>query len=177
MTIASWAGMRGVVTLAAALALPSAEDSFPERDRLIFIAFVVIIVTLLLQGLTLPWLVRRLGVQASLEEQQNAERQLTQRALRAGFTRLNDARSQGDVDDDLIDQAHDNAKALWHRLGLDPAEKDDVTAKDAEVDGESAKSRTHRVRRSTPRGRTPQGGPAGGRQRPRRARRGSEGCR
>ncbi len=67
MTIASWAGMRAVVTLAAALALPSAEDSLPERDRLIFIAFVVIIVTLLLQGLTLPWLVRRLGVQASLE--------------------------------------------------------------------------------------------------------------
>ena len=61
-TIASWAGMRGVVTLAAVLALPA---DFPERDRLVFIAFVVITVTLLLQGLTLPLLVRRLGVHAS----------------------------------------------------------------------------------------------------------------
>jgi len=70
MTVASWAGMRGVVTLAAALALPSVEDGFPERDRLIFIAFVVIVVTLLLQGLTLPLLVRRLDVQAPAEDQQ-----------------------------------------------------------------------------------------------------------
>jgi CPA1 family monovalent cation:H+ antiporter len=62
MTIASWAGMRRVVTLAAALALPA---EFPERSPLTFIAFVVIIVTLLLQGLTLPMLAKRLDVTAS----------------------------------------------------------------------------------------------------------------
>lgn len=142
MTVASWAGMRGVVTLAAALALPSTDDGFPERDRLIFIAFVVIIVTLLLQGLTLPVLVRRLGVQAPVEQQQVAEREMTQRALRAGFQRLDDIRSQGDVDDGLIDQAHDNAKALWHRLGLDPAEKSEDTGGAA---NESPSSRAHRA--------------------------------
>jgi len=142
MSVASWAGMRGVVTLAAALALPSAEDGFPERDRLIFIAFVVIIVTLLLQGLTLPLLVRRLGLQAPVELQQVAEREMTQRALRAGFERLNEIREQGEVDDGLIDQAHENAKALWHRLGLDPAEKSD-DADDGST--ESPKSRAHRA--------------------------------
>jgi len=142
MTIASWAGMRGVVTLAAALALPTSDEGFPERDRLIFIAFVVIIVTLLLQGLTLPLLVRRLGVQAPIEEQQHAERELTQRALRAGFARLDQIRDRGEVDADLIDQAHENAKALWHRLGLDPAEKGDDT-KDG--DNESPQSRAHRA--------------------------------
>ena len=66
MTVASWAGMRGVVTLAAVLALP---PGFPERERLIFIAFVVIIFTMLAQGLTLPVLVRVLGVTASGDEQ------------------------------------------------------------------------------------------------------------
>ncbi|MDQ3714999.1 MAG: cation:proton antiporter, partial [Actinomycetota bacterium] len=112
MTVASWAGMRGVVTLAAALALPSADEGFAQPDRVIFIAFVVIIVTMLLQGLTLPVLVRRLGVQALVEDQQGAERELTQRALRAGFDRLDAIRARGAVDDDLIDQAHENAKAL-----------------------------------------------------------------
>ncbi|MGI8680052.1 MAG: Na+/H+ antiporter [Jatrophihabitans sp.] len=142
MTIASWAGMRGVVTLAAALALPTEEEGFPQRDRVIFIAFVVIIVTLLLQGLTLPMLVRRLRVQAPVEEKQLAERELTQRALRAGFQRLDELRDQGDVDDDLIDQAHENAKALWHRLGLDPLENSD----DAQgPDGDSPGSRVHRA--------------------------------
>jgi CPA1 family monovalent cation:H+ antiporter len=61
MTIASWAGMRGVVTLAAALTLPAV---FPQRSRLTCIAFVVIIVTLLLQGLTLPMLAKSLDVTA-----------------------------------------------------------------------------------------------------------------
>ena len=136
MTIASWAGMRGVVTLAAALALPTSEEGFPERDRLIFIAFVVIIVTLLLQGLSLPWLVRRLGVQTPPEERQHAERDLTQRAFRAGFRRLDEIRDEGHVDDDLIDQAQENAKALWHRLGLDPPD---------ETDAESPQTRAHRA--------------------------------
>jgi len=85
---------------------------------------VVIIVTLLLQGLTLPLLVRRLDVQAPAEDQQIAERELTQRALRAGFQRLEEIRDGGEVDEELIDQAHDNAKALWHKLGLDSADTD-----------------------------------------------------
>ncbi len=144
MTIASWAGMRGVVTLAAALALPTAEEGFPERDRLIFIAFVVIIVTLLLQGLTLPVLVRRLGVQAPIEEQQFAERELTQRALRAGFERLDEIRANGDVDEDLISKAHDSAAALWHRLGLDPADDADE-GEGAGGRQESPSNRVHRA--------------------------------
>ena len=51
--------MRGAVSLAAALALPR---GFPERDLLIFLTFVVILATLVGQGLTLPFLIRRLGV-------------------------------------------------------------------------------------------------------------------
>jgi monovalent cation/hydrogen antiporter len=58
-TIISWAGMRGSVSLAAALALAS---DFPQRDIVLFLTFSVIFVTLVLQGLTLPALIRRLGV-------------------------------------------------------------------------------------------------------------------
>ncbi|MGH2982055.1 MAG: Na+/H+ antiporter [Solirubrobacterales bacterium] len=63
--IATWAGMRGAVSLAAALALPLQTDAgaaFPQRDLIIFLAFSVILFTLVAQGLTLPWLLRRLKV-------------------------------------------------------------------------------------------------------------------
>jgi CPA1 family monovalent cation:H+ antiporter len=57
--IISWAGMRGIVTLAASLALP---EHFPQRDLVVFLAFVVIVVTLVGQGLTLPLFIRRWNV-------------------------------------------------------------------------------------------------------------------
>jgi CPA1 family monovalent cation:H+ antiporter len=59
VVILGWAGMRGVVSLAAALAL---DDTFPARDLVLFLVFAVIVVTLVGQGLTLPLLIRRLGV-------------------------------------------------------------------------------------------------------------------
>ena len=65
IVIVSWAGMRGVVSLAAAFALPLAltdGSSFPGRDYILFFAFSVIFTTLILQGLTLPLLIRKLGI-------------------------------------------------------------------------------------------------------------------
>ncbi len=62
--IISWSGMRGIVSLAIAIGLPvTLADStpFPERNTIIFISVVVVLFTLIGQGLTLPWLVRRLG--------------------------------------------------------------------------------------------------------------------
>jgi Na+/H+ antiporter len=58
-TIVGWSGMRGSVSLAAALALPL---DFPQRDLVLFLTFSVIFATLVLQGLTLPALIRRLAV-------------------------------------------------------------------------------------------------------------------
>lgn len=62
--LSGWAGIRGAVTLAGALSLPLAVGaaSFPERDLVIFLATSVIVVTLLLNGLTLPLFIRWLGV-------------------------------------------------------------------------------------------------------------------
>ena len=61
-----WAGMRGVVSLAAALSIPVLLDNgeaFPQRNLILIITFVVILVTLVLQGLSLPWIIRKLNPQ------------------------------------------------------------------------------------------------------------------
>ena len=66
-----WAGMRGVVSLASALAIPAfLEDGneFPERDLVLFISFAVILVTLVLQGLTLPWVIKKLKLSEDRHE-------------------------------------------------------------------------------------------------------------
>jgi monovalent cation/hydrogen antiporter len=87
--IMSWCGMRGIVSLAAALALPNALPDgapFPGRDLIIFLTFVVIAVTLVVQGLTLPFLIRRLkvGVDWSVhEEEHRAKVALTSAAIAA----------------------------------------------------------------------------------------------
>ncbi|WP_286274591.1 cation:proton antiporter [Mycobacterium antarcticum] len=122
MTVASWAGMRGVVTLAAVLALPAGEKAFPERERLIFIAFVVIVVTIIVQGLTLPFVVKRLGVMASVDQTDEAARDLIRRARDAGLRRLDDLRADSEVDSETIAHAEDNAERMWHSMGFDPGE-------------------------------------------------------
>jgi CPA1 family monovalent cation:H+ antiporter len=75
--IVAWTGMRGVLALAAAISLPTVLQNgapFPQRNFIIFLTFCVIFVTLVLQGLTLPAVIRKLGLSAgserSLEEQQ-----------------------------------------------------------------------------------------------------------
>lgn len=65
-TVISWAGMRGSVSLAAALALP---PDFPARDEILLMTFAVIFATLVLQGLTLPALIRKLGVRDDGEDE------------------------------------------------------------------------------------------------------------
>jgi len=87
--IMSWCGMRGIVSLAAALALPVElvdGSAFPERDLIIFLTFVVIAVTLVIQGLSLKPLIRRLQVGRDWsiqEEQQRAKMALGKVAIAA----------------------------------------------------------------------------------------------
>jgi CPA1 family monovalent cation:H+ antiporter len=79
--VISWSGMRGAVSLAAALALPA---STPQRDLLVFLTFSVILATLVLQGLTLPRLIRALGIHddgAEANEELRARLAATQAAL------------------------------------------------------------------------------------------------
>jgi len=79
LTVISWTGMRGVVTLAAVVSIPAVTDSgvpVPARDTMFLIAFVVTVGTLLLQGLTLPALIRRLGVQDTTQRDRDLAAQL-----------------------------------------------------------------------------------------------------
>jgi CPA1 family monovalent cation:H+ antiporter len=65
MLIVGWGGMRGMITLAAAMSLPEVLDNgsaFPQRNVLVFLTFSVILVTLIAQGLSLPFLIRKLGL-------------------------------------------------------------------------------------------------------------------
>jgi CPA1 family monovalent cation:H+ antiporter len=83
-----WAGMRGVATVALALAIPTTVDGgapFPARERILFIAFAVVLVTLVLQGVTLPTLVTRLGVRAGAADRDEAESELIDPAIRPQF--------------------------------------------------------------------------------------------
>jgi CPA1 family monovalent cation:H+ antiporter len=62
--IISWSGMRGIVSLAIAIGLPTTLSNgmpFPQRNAIIFLSVAVVLFTLIGQGLTLPWLVRRLN--------------------------------------------------------------------------------------------------------------------
>src|SRR5256885_17083190 len=67
--VVSWMGLRGAGTPAAALAVPlttNAGDPFPDRSLILYLAFAVIVATVVFQGLTLPFVVRPLGVQADV---------------------------------------------------------------------------------------------------------------
>jgi Na+/H+ antiporter len=85
--IVGWTGMRGVLALAAAISLPeylSDGSPFPHRNEILFLTFCVIFVTLVLQGLSLPVLIRKLGLagaECANVEEQEARRRMVQSAL------------------------------------------------------------------------------------------------
>ncbi|MFJ1650888.1 Na+/H+ antiporter [Streptomyces sp. NPDC088337] len=102
-----WSGMRGVASVALALAIPLRTDSgapFPDRDEIVFIAFGVIMATLVLQGLTLPWLVKRLGVRADTEREKEFEEELAARASRAARRRLREIEEVEELPEELSEQ-------------------------------------------------------------------------
>lgn len=93
LTIISWAGMRGIVSLVAAIALPTATqagEAFPYRDMVIFLSFAVILATLVVQGLTLAPLIRWLGVgeDCAAENEEHLARIKTTHAGLAEIERL-----------------------------------------------------------------------------------------
>ncbi len=84
LTVISWTGMRGIVSLAAALSLPL---EFPYRDLVIFLTFAVILVTLVGQGLSLPWLIGKLDLpKDTSHHREESWARLT--AARAGLSKL-----------------------------------------------------------------------------------------
>jgi CPA1 family monovalent cation:H+ antiporter len=105
--IGSWSGMRGAVSLAAALALPLETHSgapLPGRELIQFITFAVILVTVLVQGLTLPWLIRRLNVTDDGSEEENEEIRARIVIARAALTRLEELEGEDWTRDGTVDR-------------------------------------------------------------------------
>jgi CPA1 family monovalent cation:H+ antiporter len=102
----SWAGMRGAVSLAAALALPLETDAgtaFPDRDLILFLTFGVILVTLVGQGLTLPVVIRLLRLEDDgIEEREDAEARI--HAAEAALARLEELEDEDWVREDTAER-------------------------------------------------------------------------
>jgi CPA1 family monovalent cation:H+ antiporter len=122
--IVAYTGLRGIVSLATALALPLEVEGggpFPERDLLLFLTFAVILATLVGQGLTLPWLIRRLGVTADGGAEQE-EHKARLHAAKAVLARLEELAAEEWATEEAIsrlrDHYTDRARHLADELGL-----------------------------------------------------------
>jgi len=122
-TVISWAGMRGVVTLAAVLSLP---EDLEHRPVLVLAALVVVAGTLVIQGFTLPSLVRVLGLRGpDRREDLLAEAALMQRATTAGLAKLREVTIDEDPPEVLAmlkRRTQERGLAAWERLGRPEAE-------------------------------------------------------
>jgi CPA1 family monovalent cation:H+ antiporter len=120
--VLTWCGMRGLATLALALALPTTtvDGAFPAREELVVIACSVLLVTLIGPGLTLPVLVRLLGVQADADAEQAAEKELTLRARRAALTRMAQLEHTADMPEETVAALHERMGRLEALLRGDP---------------------------------------------------------
>jgi CPA1 family monovalent cation:H+ antiporter len=122
----SWGGTRGVITLAAIFTLP---HPFPDRDLLLFCAFVVVLVTLIAQGLTFAPLVNRLGLRANDADNARQRNEARIGSVQAALARL--AEIQQEQHDNVEDHAIENMRRqLGHRMEryqrrLDLLEKSD----------------------------------------------------
>ncbi|MFB6503632.1 Na+/H+ antiporter [Streptomyces sp. NPDC002466] len=117
-----WSGMRGVASVALALAIPLKTDDgqpFPGRDEIVFIAFSVIMATLVVQGLTLPWLVRKLHVKADTAAEEALEKDLAIRAARAAKQRLKEIRAEEDFPEEVAGRLQRMAYDMGARISPD----------------------------------------------------------
>ncbi len=102
--IVGWTGMRGVISLAAALSLPLTifgDQPFPARNLILFLTFCTILVTLVLQGLTLPPLIRMLGLSGE-DEHEAEEREARRAMLIAAVERVAQLRAGDDEEHEML---------------------------------------------------------------------------
>jgi monovalent cation/hydrogen antiporter len=99
--IISWAGIRGGVSLAAALALPT---GFPDRDLIVFVTFCVIVATLVVQGMTLPTLIGAIGVPADDGGAAREDAKARIKAAQAALARLEELVADGVVHPDSAER-------------------------------------------------------------------------
>jgi CPA1 family monovalent cation:H+ antiporter len=129
-TIVGWAGMRGAVSLAAALALPIA---FEQRALLVFLTFAVIFVTLVCQGLTLPPLIRWLGVQDDGTEEEHEELKARLHATKAALARIDELAGEEWTRDDTVERLRGGYEYRKRRLAARAGKIEDDGFEDRSV--------------------------------------------
>jgi monovalent cation/hydrogen antiporter len=107
-----WCGMRGAVSLAAALAI---STDVPERELVILVTYGVVVVTLVLPGLTLAPLIRALGLGQG-EEQQRQEVEARMRITHAALERFDELGERGDLPQEDLERLRDRYEARLERL-------------------------------------------------------------
>ena len=129
----AFTGVRGIVSLAAALAIPLATSTgqpFPYRDLILFLTFSVILITLVGQGLMLPWVIRQLGLHLAGRKEREINRaeeyQARSEAVEVAIEQLDQLAAERDLSPDVIE-----AIRVQHRDRLkhleSPSDGDDVT--------------------------------------------------
>lgn len=130
-----WAGMRGVATVALALAVPftiaSGED-FPARAEILFVAFAVVLFTLLVQGPTLPLVVKITGVHADTRLERAVEQELWTRVVRAQLSELKMIAARDDLPEDVYEDLRDTLRHLSAKADPVAADADAKAALDKE---------------------------------------------
>jgi CPA1 family monovalent cation:H+ antiporter len=100
--LVGWAGMRGVLALAAAFSLPEylpKGSPFPQRSMIIYLTFCVIFTTLVLQGLSMPWLMRRLGLAGASPSDEQEETWARREVIETAIAKLASLRGESDGQD------------------------------------------------------------------------------
>ena len=129
--VVAWSGLRGAVSLAAALAIPltlPGGAEFPHRDAILFITFSVILVTLVGGGLTLPWVVRLLHVEAGADDEADELRAARLRSADAALTRISELEAQGRIDArhaSSLRKRYEHQRELSENTGADGVEHKD----------------------------------------------------
>ena len=132
----AWTGMRGAVSLAAALALPVTTDAgapFPGRDVILFLCFSVIVATLVGQGLTMPLVIRLLGLETDTRvEREEAKARI--RAAEAALARLEELAAEDWVRDDTAERVRGLYTFRRNRFAARFDEADDGTIEGRSID-------------------------------------------
>jgi CPA1 family monovalent cation:H+ antiporter len=129
--IVAWTGLRGIVSLAAALALPltlaDGQSRFPERELIIFVTFAVILVTLVVQGLSLPLIIRWLKVRDDGDDQRE-ELRARYEGVHAAISRLDALVLLGEAKPEAVTRVRSDLEhqAKWLSSQLSGAPEDGV---------------------------------------------------
>jgi Na+/H+ antiporter len=151
VAIVAWSGMRGVVSLAAAFALPLAlsdGSAFPGRNYILFLTFSVILATLVLQGLTLPVLIRKLGITGDGQADEE-ERTARLEANKAAIELIEKLRANGNFSPDAVDRLRAEYDERVEQLQLCAENPDDCRGEIATPQYQRLQHEALRIERQT----------------------------